>query len=175
MQTLPISEAAWQDITIDFIIVFRRHKVHLLYLLWWTDYLNWLILVHSLPLSQHPKWLNFFISIVVRHHEFPQSIVYDCDPVFVSNFWRKLFELSGTKLGMSSAYHPQADGKFEVVNKGLEKYLRAFTQHKPSTYVSLLPWVESNYNTSYHIKMKMSPFEVFYGRKSSSYTMGVYL
>ncbi|MCI09458.1 hypothetical protein A2U01_0030544, partial [Trifolium medium] len=111
------------------------------------------------------KVAEVFVSLVVRHHGYPRSIVSDRDPVFISNFWHKLFELSGTKLAMSSVYHPQTDGQSEVVNRGLEQYLRAFTQHKPSSWVAFLPWAEFHYNTSYHSALKMSPFEALYGRK----------
>jgi hypothetical protein len=106
--------------------------------------------------------------MVVRHHGFPRSIVSDRDPVFLSSFWRKLFELSGTKLSMSSAYHPQTDGQSEVINRTLEQYLRAFTQQKPSHWVSLLPWAEFHYNTSFHSGLKMSPFQALFGRKPPS-------
>jgi len=44
-----------------------------------------------------------------------------------------LFKLQGTDLAMSSAYHPQSDGKTEVVNRSLEHYLRAFVNDKPHT------------------------------------------
>ena len=57
-----------------------------------------------------------FVEIVVKHQRFPKSIVSDRDPIFVSAFLRRLFELCGTKLSMSSSYHPQTDGQTEVVN-----------------------------------------------------------
>ena len=56
------------------------------------------------------KVAELFVEIAVKHHGFPKSIVSDRDPVFVNTFWRRLFELSGTKLSMSSSYHPQTNG-----------------------------------------------------------------
>ena len=83
---------------------------------------------------------------------------------FLSTFWKNLFALSGTKLAMSSAYHPQIDGETEVVNRGLEQYLDAFVQDNPYTWITLLSWAEFHYNTNYHSSLKMSPFQALYGR-----------
>jgi hypothetical protein len=51
-----------------------------------------------------------FFAEVVRLHGISATIVSDCDPVFTSEFWRELFRLTGVKLHMSSAFHPQSDG-----------------------------------------------------------------
>ena len=109
------------------------------------------------------KVAELFVEIVVKHHGFPKSIIFDCDPVFVSTFWRGLFELSGTKLSMRSSYHPQTDGKTEVVNRGLEQYIRAFVQDNPKTWLFFLCWDEFHYNSSFHNSLKMSPFQALYG------------
>ena len=110
------------------------------------------------------KTANLFADMVVKLHGFPSSIISYRDPIFMSNFWQKLFDLSGTQLRHSTAYHPQTDGQSEVVNRGLEQYLRAFTQDKPQTWFSFLGWTGFCYNKSYHSNLRMTPFQALYGR-----------
>ena len=91
------------------------------------------------------------------------SIISDRDPLFTSNFWKKIFELMGTKLQMSLAYHPQTDEQTEVLNRCLEQYLRAFAADKPSSRANFLGWDEYHYNTSHHSAIGTSPFQAVYG------------
>ena len=74
------------------------------------------------------------MEIVGKLHGMPRSIIYDRDPLFVSRFWQTLFSLSGTKLRMSFAYHPQTDGQTEVANRVVEQYLCTFVHRKPTTW-----------------------------------------
>jgi hypothetical protein len=81
-----------------------------------------------------------FMHNIVKLHGLPKSIVSDRDKVFTSAFWQNLFKLQGTTLAMSSAYHPQTDGQTEIVNKGLELFLRCFTFDNPKSWSKALSW-----------------------------------
>jgi transposase InsO family protein len=74
---------------------------------------------------RHPytasKVAELFVDNVYRLHGLPLSLVSDRDPVFTSSFWRSVFRVTGTKLKMSTAHHPQTDGQTERVNQSIEK------------------------------------------------------
>jgi len=59
------------------------------------------------------KLAEIYIEQVVSLHGIPSSIVSDPDPRFTSKFWESLQAALGTKLRLSSAYHPQTDGQTE--------------------------------------------------------------
>ena len=60
----------------------------------------------------------------------------------------------GTSLNMSSAYHPQTDGQYEVVNKCLEAYLHCFVTDKQNHWSQWLHLAEWWYNETYHTSAK---------------------
>lgn len=67
-----------------------------------------------------------FMDNVFKLHGLPKTIVSDQDPMFTSNFWKELFRLCGTKLLLSTTYHPQTDGQTETMNKVLKCSSGAF-------------------------------------------------
>lgn len=119
--------------------------------------------------------VDLFTTMVIILHGVHRSIISDRGTIFTSKFWRKLFELMGTNLRMSSAYHPQLDGQYKVLNRCLEQYLRAFVSDSPTSWVQFLPWAEYHYNTSYHSAIGMTLFQAEYGRTAHTlpaYTRG---
>ena len=72
--------------------------------------------------------------------------------------------LMGTKLHMTTAFHPQSDGQTEAANRVIVMYLRCFTGDRPRHWVRWLPWAEYVYNTAYQTSLRDTPFRVVYGR-----------
>jgi hypothetical protein len=163
LQPLPIPSQVWTEVSIDFIggLPISQGKDVIMVVI---DRLS--KYAHFIPLT-HPYTAGtvaqLFLDQIFKLHGLPKSIVSDRDKIFTSNFWKELFRLSGTDLLLSSAYHPQTDGQTEIMNKGLEGYLRSFTGDRPKDWLKWLPLAEWSYNSSKHSSTKISPFEAVYG------------
>jgi transposase InsO family protein len=95
-----------------------------------SRYAHFIALSH--PYSA-PMIARLFLDHVFKLHSMPLSIVLDRDRVFTSTLWRELFRLTGTKLCLSSTYHPQTDGQTERVNQSLEDFLQMLCASLPAT------------------------------------------
>nr|GFC62103.1 uncharacterized protein [Tanacetum cinerariifolium] len=82
--------------------------------------------------------------------------------------WRAFQKALGTRLDMSTAYHPEIDGQSERTVQTLEDMLRACMIDFRNGWERHLPLVEFSYNNSYHASIKAAPFEALYGRKCRS-------
>ncbi|GKF85584.1 reverse transcriptase domain-containing protein [Tanacetum coccineum] len=69
---------------------------------------------------------RLYINEIVVRHGVPVSIISECDGRFTSRFWQTLQKALGTRLDMSTAYHPQMDRQSERIIQTLEDMLRAF-------------------------------------------------
>ena len=108
---------------------------------------------------------HLFMDIVGKIHGMSRSLVSNQDSLFISHFWQELFKLSGTKLHMSSAYHPQSGRQTKVINRVIEQHLRAFVHHQPLSWGTFVIWVEWSYNTSVHSGIGLSPYKITFGKK----------
>ncbi|GKD30683.1 putative reverse transcriptase domain-containing protein, partial [Tanacetum coccineum] len=96
---------------------------------------------HFLPMREDDtleKLTRQYLKEVVSRHGVPVSIISDRDGKFTSHFWKSLNKALGTRLDMSTAYHPQTDGQSERTIQ------------------------------TYHTNIKAAPFEALYGRKCRS-------
>lgn len=127
-----------------------------------TKYGHFIALKHPFSAAQLAQ---VFISHIHRSHGLPSTIVSDRDKIFISLFWQSLFRMIGTKLQMSTAYHPQTNGQTERLNQVLECYLRSMVTQRPHNWVSWLALAEWWYNFHYHTGLQATPFEMLYGYK----------
>ncbi|GJZ24432.1 putative reverse transcriptase domain-containing protein [Tanacetum coccineum] len=83
---------------------------------------------HFLPMREDDtleKLTRQYLKEVVSKHGVPVSIISDRDGKFTSHFWKSLHKALGTRLDMSTAYHPETDGQSERTIQTLEDMLRA--------------------------------------------------
>jgi len=99
----------------------------------------------------------------------PRYIITDRDPKFMSEFWRNLYDICGTELKFSTAYHPQTDGLAERMIQTLEDMIRRYCafgmtfkdkDNFSHDWVTLLPALEFAFNSSKHSTTNKSPFEL---------------
>ncbi|GKA08549.1 putative reverse transcriptase domain-containing protein [Tanacetum coccineum] len=108
------------------------------------------------------------LNEIVARHGVPISIIFDHDSQFTSRFWQSIQEALGTRLDMSTAYHPQTDGQRERIIQTLEDMLWAFVLDFGGIWDVHLLLVEFSYNNSNHSSVRCEPFEALYGRNYRS-------
>nr|GEX38044.1 hypothetical protein [Tanacetum cinerariifolium] len=79
---------------------------------------------------------RLYMNGIVARHGVLISIISDRDSRFTSRFWQSMQEALGTRLDMSTAYHPQTDGQ-----------------------------IQFSHNNRYHSSVRCASFEALYGRK----------
>lgn len=111
--------------------------------------------------SEELAWL--YLREIWRLHGLPSTIISDRGPQFVSKFWKALCQKLGIRAQLSTAYHPQTDGKTERLNAITEQYLRAYTSYQQDDWVEWLPIAEFAGNSGYSETIKANAFVANYG------------
>nr|GEX11890.1 hypothetical protein [Tanacetum cinerariifolium] len=123
---LEIPQWKWENITMDFVTKFLNTATG-------QDTI-WVIVdrltksAHFLPMREDDtleKFTGQYLKEVVSRHGVPVSIIFDHNGKFISHFWKSLHKALGTRLDMSTAYHPQTDSQSEMTIQTLEDMMRA--------------------------------------------------
>jgi len=166
LQSLDVPEWKWDSIAMDFVVGLPKTPTNQDSI--WVIVDRLIKATHFIPINIRyslEKLTQLYIKEVVRLHEIPSSIVSNKDPRFTSRFWESLHQALGTKLRLSSAYHPQTDGQSEWTIQSLEDLLRACVLEHKGSWNTFLPLIEFTYNNRFHSSIGMAPFEALYGRK----------
>ncbi|KAJ0908417.1 putative nucleotidyltransferase, Ribonuclease H [Helianthus annuus] len=126
---------------------------------------------HFLPIREDfkvEKLAKVYMKEIICRHGTPIDIISDRDARFTSRLWETFQSAMGTKLNLSTAFHPQTDGQTERTIQTLEDMLRSCVIDFGGNWDSYLPLAEFSYNNSYHTSIQMAPFEALYGRKCRS-------
>ena len=118
-------------------------------------------MVHLVPTNTEvtaEETTKLYVDNVFRHHGCQTDFVCDRDVRFTSKFWQEVFKLIGTRVNLSTAFHPQSDGQTERVNRVVEEFLRHFINPKQDNWDCLLPLCEFAINNSKHESTGHTPF-----------------
>ncbi|GKC87651.1 putative reverse transcriptase domain-containing protein [Tanacetum coccineum] len=126
LQQPEIPEWKWEKITMD--LVTKLPKSSSGYDAIWVIVDRLTKSAHFLPIREDyktEKLARIYINEIVARHGVPVSIISDRDGRFASHLWQALQKALGTKLNMSTAYHPETDGQSDRTIQTLKDMLRA--------------------------------------------------
>ena len=165
LQPLPIPSRNWQQITMDFIVRLPKTKNGSDAIVVFVDRMSKMVHFQAMTTNATaPEVAKLLFDNVFRLHGMPEVIVSDRDAKFTSLFWKALFKCMGTKLAMSTAFHPETDGQTERNNRTLEQMLRNFVNYRQNDWDHYLVAAEFAYNNAKQASTGMSPFFLVTGQ-----------
>jgi transposase InsO family protein len=142
LKSLPIPERPWQHISVDF-KEFPADKKGNNMILVFVDRLGKRpISVPCKKTTDAKELAQMYIQHVWKYYGPATTIVSDRGPQFISFFWNEFNSILGTKLKLSTAYHPQTDGQTENANQYIDQRLRPFVNHYQDNWSDLLPVID---------------------------------
>ena len=124
-------------------------------------------MVHLIPSRTNysaSQLAELMFEHIYKLHGLPKNIISDRDVLFTSTFWKQLHRLIGTKLRLSSAYHPQSDGSTERANRTITQMLRQCVNPNQRDWVAKLPAIEFAINSARSESTGFAPFFLNSGR-----------
>ena len=103
----------------------------------------------------------------------PRKIVSDRDPKFTSDLWQQLFKRYGTRLAMSTAYHPQTDGTTERRIQTVEVHLRIFLTRRFSEDDFDIDMTWAEFSVSLQHQLNCACTQVLGGKSPDEVVMGM--
>jgi hypothetical protein len=167
IQSIELPQRRWQHVTMDFVTGIPQT----------SNYSYDMIMVVVDRLSKYAHFVPcyttntaediawYFYSEVVKFHGVPEIITSDRDVKFTSAFWETLWKRLGTQLIRTTAFHPQADGQTERVNRTLIELLRTMVDAEQSDWDDHLASAQIAYNTSQHSGSRHTPHYLNYGEE----------
>nr|GEU64165.1 reverse transcriptase domain-containing protein [Tanacetum cinerariifolium] len=155
---LEILEWKWEKITMDFIT--KLPKTTNGYDTIWVIVDRLTKSAHFLPMRENDpmeKLMKLYMKEVVTRHGVHVSIIFDRDGRFTSLFWQALHKSLGTRLDMSTAYHPKTNGQIERTIQTLEDMIQAARDRQKSYFD--LKRKPMDFQVGDRVMLKVSPWK----------------
>ena len=160
LHSLPIPVNVWDSVSMDFVGPLPVSKDGYDCILVLVDRLSKMILLRPCNTTITAiETGRLLIDMMMPMGKLPTSIISDRDVRFTSAAWGQLWKKLGTKLAMSTAYHPQSDGQTERANRTIQTMLRSYAE-KREDWSEWLTFVAAQYNSTEQDSTKWAPYDV---------------
>lgn len=167
LHPLPVPPRPFSDVALDFVgpLPSSNGKDMLLTI---TDRLSGYTRLIACRTKDGAKEIaHLFFDEWVRFFGIPDRLVSDRDKLFTSKFWRCLHARLGCRLQMSTAFHPETDGRSERTNKTVVQVLRQYVSRQQKDWTTHLSIVELAINLATNESTGAAPFELVLGFRPS--------
>jgi transposase InsO family protein len=110
LKPLPVPVECWHDVSLDFVFGLPLS----------SGFDSILVVKDRLSKRAHylpclttinaQEAADLFFREIFQLHGLPKTLVSDRGPQFASKFWKRLFEVLGVEIHLSTAFHPETDG-----------------------------------------------------------------
>jgi hypothetical protein len=160
LHPLPIPTKPWDSIGMDFIGPFPESRG---YNYLWVIICRMTSMVHLIPIHTRMKaselsWI--YRREIICLHGLPSFIISDRDSRFTLKWWKELHRILGTKLLMSTSYHPQTDRQTERANHSIGQIFCTMVRHDQKDWIDRVDLTEFTINVSISCVTRYTPFEL---------------
>ena len=128
---LPIPAEPWDSIGIDFVGPLPPSATGNDTIMVVVDRLSKMVLLSACKLTINGKQAGILaLNMLLPLLALPKSIVSDRDVRFTGSCWSQMWAHIGTRLDMSTAYHPQTDGQTKRTNRTVQTLLRMYVTER---------------------------------------------
>ena len=164
LHPMPVPDEWFKSITIDFISPLPKDEgfdsILTITNMLGADY--WIIPCKSTDTAAAFA-LRFFDGWYCEHG-LPDKIYSDQDKLFIFQFWKALTHITGTKLKMLTAYHPEMDGSSKHSNKTINQPIRYHVSQNQLGWVCALPCIQFDIMNTINTSTGFSGFQLITGQ-----------
>ena len=156
LQPLQVPSAAWSSISTDFITQLAESECKTQIIAVVDGFTKIAPFIALRKNATAKDVADNFLQEVWTLDGLPTKIISDIHVKLFAEFWESLCKMLGVTRRMSTAYHPQTDGKTETTNQVPESDLPTFVNYYLNESYKLLPLAEHVYTHSATTAHKMT-------------------
>ena len=164
LKPIPVPSKIFAQIGMDLIHMNRCRGYN--YIITAVDYLSKYCEMRPLKEKSAREVARFIYEDLICRWGCSEYHITDQGREFVNSTNKELLDLCGTKQRITSAYHPQANGLSERMNRSTQESLRKSLQNEHEfDWVDMIPTIAFSHRSSMNASTRLSPLEMILGHK----------